>query len=288
MLHALTIDLEEWYHPYNIQTSSLHFERSTQAEAATLPILTLLERYGVKATFFVVGELAQSHPHLIERILAAGHELGCHGWTHLPLWNLTPTQFAEELTQFLAWRDATFPGVPILGYRASTFSLDDSTAWAVTTLLDHGFHYDSSIFPAATPLYGVPTAPLTPFQLLNLDGRLMMPSPATSPTLNRPALLEIPMSVFPIAGRRVGFTGGLYLRALPWQVVRQLFHYTENAKRPAVVYIHPWETYRQTPRLPLSRWGRFVVYYGMPSFDKLEKLLQTFSFGPMQTVFLEN
>lgn len=283
MNNALTIDLEEWYHPYNLQHSGVKVEPFSQAEAATLPILELMQRYGVKATFFVVGELAQAQPHLMERILAAGHELACHGWSHLPLWELSPDAFAAELEQFLAWRDSMFTGVPVLGYRAPTFSLDDSTAWAVKVLVEHGFRYDSSIFPAKTPLYGVPSMSLQAFELQVGASGLQVASD-TSP--NHPTLHEIPMSVFPMLGQRIGFTGGLYLRALPLPVIRQMFKATNQAGRPAVIYVHPWEAYAQTPRLPLSRWDQFVLYYGIPSIGKLEKLLQTFQFDTMQAIFL--
>jgi peptidoglycan-N-acetylglucosamine deacetylase len=275
-LHALSFDLEEWYHAETLRQSGLAFERVSQAVPATIPILDLLQGYNVQATFFTVGELAEAHPYLIERLLRDGHELAFHGWTHKPLWELSPENFGAEIEQFFQWRDTNFPGVKVLGYRAPTFSLDERTAWAIRTLAEHGFVYDSSIFPAKTPLYGVPGAPLTAYTICeeNLHG------------CSEGKLLEVPMSVFPIGKIRLGFTGGLYLRALPWLLVKRLIQQSGQQGRPAVIYIHPWEAYAPTPRQPLPLSSRLILYTGISVLPKLEKLLQTFQFAPMQKVFL--
>ena len=276
MHNALTIDLEEWYHPEAIRTSNVSVERSPQAVEATTPILDMLKRYDVKATFFTVGELAAEHPRLIERILNEGHEFGFHGWSHKPLWALSPETFGMEVARFLAWRDATFPGVTIHGFRAPTFSLDHKTAWAIPILQENGFTYDASVFPARTPLYGVPDAPRRAYTI-----------DAENPAAEAPdGLLEIPMSVYDLGLTKLGFTGGLYLRALPWTVIRRMVTATNAQGHPAIFYIHPWETYRDTPRVRLGRWGRFILYYGLPSSGKLEKLLTSFVFDTMQNIFL--
>ncbi|MFP4323251.1 MAG: polysaccharide deacetylase family protein, partial [Anaerolineales bacterium] len=192
MRDALTIDLEEWYHPYEIQRSGVAYDANVrQAPAATIPLLDLLRRYSAHATFFTVGEVAQAHPDLIARMLNEGHELAFHGWTHQALWQLSRETFAAEIERFLAWRDANFPGVPVRGYRAPTFSLDAQTAWAVDVLRDYGFAYDASIFPARTTLYGVPEAPQAPYFIR-----------AEALTGAEDGLREIPMSVFSAGGLR--------------------------------------------------------------------------------------
>lgn len=275
MLNALSFDLEEWYHPEAIRKSNLKFERVSQVVQATTPLLDLLQSYQVKATFFTVGEVAEAHPQLIERILHEGHELAFHGWTHAPLWALNPESFATEIECFLKWQQQHFPGIQILGYRAPSFSLDKSTAWASQVLREHGFIYDSSVFPARTSLYGVPDAPLHPYRMSSQNPAL----------IDENGLLEIPMSVFAMGGVKVGFTGGLYLRALPLGVVKRMIYWTNVQKRPAILYIHPWETYEKTPRLNLSLGGRFVLYQGLPSFRKLENLLQSFAFDSMRNIF---
>lgn len=276
MLNALSFDLEEWYHPEAIRKSGLQFERFSQVVEATTPLLDLLQHHQVKATFFTVGEVAEAHPNLIERILNDGHELGFHGWTHAPLWTLTPSSFTGEVECFLTWQQQTFPGIKIGGYRAPSFSLDKTTAWAVRILHEHGFTYDASVFPARTSLYGVPEAPLHTY-VMSLE------NPAV---VAEKGLREIPMSVFPFGGMKIGFTGGLYLRALPFSLVKTMIHRINKAGRAAIIYIHPWETYPTTPRLKLTPGGRFVVYYGLPSLNKFQKLLQSFHFSTMQEVFL--
>lgn len=272
--HIISFDVEEWYHPEAIRTSGATIDKSLKRAAfATHQILDLLKRYQTKATFFVVGEVAAENPTLAERILTDGHELAFHGWTHKPLWVLSPDEFRAEVEQFFAWRDVNFAGAEILGYRAPTFSLDAKTAWALDILQAHGFRYDASIFPATTPLYGVPDAPMRPYRISS--DNLLGDANGT--------LFEIPMSVVSFLGRRIGFTGGLYLRALPWLMTRRLFAHNGQA----IVYIHPWETDVHTPHLALSVWKRFILYYGLPMTHKLEKLLQTFDFQPIRDQFAE-
>ncbi|HLA44003.1 MAG TPA: polysaccharide deacetylase family protein [Aggregatilineales bacterium] len=276
MRNALTIDLEEWYHPEAIRQSGITVERHSQVIEATTPLLDLLARYNINATFFTVGEVAETHPKLIEHILQGGHELAFHGWTHDPLWVLTPESFTSEIERFLQWRDSHFPGVMIRGFRAPTFSLDHSTIWAIRILQKHGFVYDSSVFPARTPLYGVPDAPLAPY-CMDAD------NPAQE---SHDGLFEIPMSVYPMGKMKIGFTGGLYLRALPLRLIRHMIQRTNAQNRAAMLYIHPWETYPGTPRLKmLSRWQRFVLYQGLPSFAKLEKLLDAFQFDSIAQIY---
>lgn len=282
MLNALSFDLEEWYHPEAIRTGGVAYQAQSQAAAATLPVLALLKEHQTRATFFTVGEVAASQPALMESILGEGHELAFHGWTHKPLWVLTPDSFREELEQFLAWRDRDFPGVEVLGYRAPTFSLDHRTAWAIPILRDYGFRYDSSIFPAPTPLYGIPEAPLGPCYVGQGGEGVRFgdsPSPSTP-------LYEIPMSVYTLASRRIGFSGGLYLRALPGPLIRHCLRATNRAGRAAVMYIHPWETYPPTPRLGLPLGARLILYTGMRSaLGKVAGLLGDFRFSTMADVF---
>lgn len=280
MLNALSFDLEEWYHPEEIRRSNLNYTRHSQAEAATLPILELLKRYAVRATFFTVGEVAAENPHLIAQVIDAGHELAFHGWTHKPLWALTAETFAKEIEQFLIWRDQHFGGVPVIGFRAPTFSLDATTAWALDVLGVYRFRYDSSIFPMGMGLYGVAGAPLSPYRIRSDD----LTQPAKT------GLLEIPMSVYPLGlgGLKLGFTGGFYLRALPWPIVKTLIQRSNATGRAANVYINPWEAHAATPRLRLSPKGRLILYYGLPSLGKLEKLLQHFAFDSLQNVFKED
>lgn len=294
MLNALTIDVEDWYHPELVHSRASFNglgggSAGPQIEASTGALLDLLRQKGVRATFFVVGEIVQRHPQLIQSIAAQGHELGCHGMGHRPLWELTPDVFRSELEQFAALMSSVVPEVDVVGFRAPTFSLDNRTRWALAVLSSLGYRYDSSIFPMRTPLYGVSGAPLHPYRPSLSDVAAEAATVAERPSDNdgERVLIEFPMTVWSWAGLRLPICGGFYLRAWPlWFVsfaLRQV-----NRQRPFVLYVHPWETFADTPRLALPLLSRFVTYYGLHSMmARLATLLDAFSFAPMRAVLEE-
>lgn len=284
MRNALSIDLEDWFHAELVrplvqpQTAGRSPER--RVVWAVEPILTLLRRYDVRATFFVVGDVMRHHPDLIRRIHAHGHEIGCHGWSHRTLWSLDPERFAWELNEFDRDASCVLDPQEIVGFRAPTFSLDERTGWALEVLRAHGFRYDSSIFPMHTGLYGVDDCPPEPYR----------------PTAREPTrdhlpdsesyLVEFPMTVYRAAGFRVPVSGGFYMRALPLPVLRSLLSRVNAQGHPFVIYLHPWEGDVQTPRLKgLAPLKRFVTYYNRATtLRKLEALLSAFPFAPLREV----
>lgn len=276
MLNALSIDLEDWFHAELVR-SRVGDDPVRRVEWAVQPILTLLERYGVRATFFVVGEVVRHHPELVRRIYQAGHEIGCHGWSHRPLWSLGPERFAAELAEFDRDAAAVIPLDEIIGFRAPTFSLDGRTAWAIDLLQQHGFCYDSSIFPVRNYLYGVDDAPGGPYCPTSAE--------LTADHAGE-GLVEFPMTVCRLAGLRIPVSGGFYLRAIPLPVLRHLLARVNAGGQPFVLYLHPWEGDTGTPRIKnLSPVTRFVTYYNQAgALRKLEKLLQSFCFAPLRDV----
>nr|MBC7244104.1 polysaccharide deacetylase family protein [Chloroflexota bacterium] len=275
MLNALTIDLEDWYHPELVRPRLSSAEQEAQIEQSTWPLLDLLQERGVKATFFVVGQVAQRHPSLIEAIAAQGHELACHGMSHRPLWEMTPDEFRTELEEFGQVISALVPGTEIIGFRAPTFSLDNRTHWALGILAEFGYRYDSSVFPLRTPLYGVSGCPLTIYR--PSAGNIAVPD-------DHGALLEFPMSVWSWAGLKIPVGGGVYLRILPLALVKFCLRQI-NSERPFVIYVHPWETYPNTPRLELPLPARLATYHNIGKMlPRLAALLDAFSFAPMRTV----
>ncbi len=284
MLNALTIDLEDWYHPELVRhrlpgsTPGSDELRRTLIERATQQLLQLLRERDIAATFFVVGEVAQQHAQLIQEIAEQGHELACHGMSHKPLWEMTADAFRAELDAFDAVMSEILPRVDIVGFRAPTFSLDNRTRWALDVLTEHGFRYDSSVFPVRTPIYGVGTAPLAPYYPSSED---------VAVADDRAELVEFPMSVWPLLGWRVPVSGGFYLRALPFRLVQYGLRQI-NRQRPFAIYVHPWETHPDTPRLALPITSRFVTYYNIARvLPRLTSLLDSFSFAPMRTVLEE-
>jgi len=278
MLNALTIDLEDWYHPELVRHHTAEEEQKGQIEQSTQMLLNLLRDRGAKATFFVVGAIAQRHPRLVEAIVTEGHELACHGMSHRPLWELTPDEFRSELQEFAAIIGELVPGVQVVGFRAPTFSLDNRTRWALGILTEFGYHYDSSIFPTKMPVYGVSGCPLTPYRPSVEDVAIAD---------EHGTLVEFPMSVWAWAGLRVPVCGGFYLRALPFSFIRFCLRQI-NQTRPFTIYVHPWETYPDTPRLALPFLSRFITYYNIEKMmHRLAVLLDVFPFAPMKTVLEE-
>jgi len=265
--NALSIDLEEWYHSELVEgrRSSL-----SQAEEATRPILDLLDRYQTKASFFIVGELAEQNPELIRTIFQGGHEIGCHTFSHKLVWNLDENLFREEMRQFHSVLEKIVGKIEIMGFRAPCFSIDNRNRWALKVLSDFGYRYDASIFPLKiNPLYGVRGAPTRPYRISFEDVRKEDP---------QGPLMEFPLCPLVIAGLKIPISGGFYLRTLPrsflyWGLKRI------NRSQPFLVYFHPWEGYDKTPRFKLPLYNRVICYYGISTaLKKLEFLLRHFKF----------
>lgn len=278
-LHALSIDLEEWYHPELVRERVPACDRFGQAPDAVSPILDLLDRHHVSATFFIVGETAVECPDLVRAIARRGHEIGCHTYSHRPLWELTPATFAAELNEYrAAMRDILGPEMGIAGFRAPTFSLDQRTSWAIDVLAEHGYRYDSSIFPSKNYLYGVAGAPLEPYRITSTD--VVRPSETG-------ALVEFPMTVCRVGPLKLPVSGGVYLRMLPMSVLSACLRKVART-RPAVIYVHPWEMHLATPALRMPILSRVATYHNRRgALSKLERLLQMFNFAPLQAVLVE-
>jgi len=275
-VHALSIDLEDWYHPELVRRHVAPAERVGHALAATRPLLDLLARYKTRATFFVVGEVAAACPDLVRQIAERGHEIGCHGWSHRTLWDLSPATLDAELNDCRRlMEDILGTAGAMQGFRAPTFSLDQRTAWAVDVLADAGYRYDSSVFPVRSALYGVSGAPTMPYRLSGENVR--RPDPAGR-------LVEFPMSVAQMGPLKVTGSGGAYLRLLPMPLLTWLLRRIA-VRTPFVVYVHPWETSPETPVLRLPLLDRMVTYYNIGgALGKLEHLLREFRFAPLRDV----
>ncbi len=272
-INALSIDLEEWYHSELVEGRR---SSSSQVGEATRPILDLLDRYQTKASFFVVGELAEQNPDLIKTIFDRGHEIGCHTFSHTLVWNLGESLFREDLERFHLLMQKILGRVEIKGFRAPCFSIDNRNTWALKVLLDFGYRYDASIFPLKiNPLYGVRGAPTRPYRISLEDVRKEDP---------RSPLMEFPLCPLKIGRMKIPISGGFYLRALPlpflfWGLRRI------NRTQPFLVYFHPWESYEETPRFKLPIYKRIISYYGIPSaLRKLEFLFKHFRFARVDQV----
>jgi len=270
--NGLSVDVEDWF-----QVGA--FERvidrddwdglGSRVEDNCARILDLFAEADVHATFFTLGWVAQRHPALLRRILAAGHELASHGWDHARVFRMDRQAFAEDLEMSRkAIEDAA--GVQVIGYRAPSFSIDYRTPWAYMELAEQGFTYSSSVAPVAHDHYGWAEAPRFAFK----------PLPWSD-------LVEIPVTTALFAGKRLAAGGGGFFRVLPYGFSRWAIRQVNRRElRPAVFYFHPWEIDPDQPRVvgaPLkSRLRHYTNIEGMA--DKLRQLILDFPWGRMDVL----
>ncbi|MDD2834699.1 MAG: polysaccharide deacetylase family protein [Methanothrix sp.] len=270
MINALVVDLEHW-HSSEFLTKYLPEELVDQVPESVRPILDLLDKHETKATFAVLGSVAEQHPELVKEIYDKGHEIASHAWSHKTLHKLGKDAFEVEIKKSVELLRSITGEQPI-GFRAPSFSIDNTTKWAFEVLEKFGFKYDASVFPIKTMLYGLPDAPV----------HIYRPS-IEDVTKDNPngKIIEFPMTVLNI-GKNIPLAGGFYLRVLPLWFLRYGIREV-NKERPAIIYIHPWETYSKTPRLKVPLFSRFVTYYAINSaLYKLEALLSEFNFKPIR------
>lgn len=266
MLNALTIDLEDWYQ--GLTSTSQQVDRwpdlEDRVEPSTDRILEILDRAGVRATFFVLGYVADRFPDLVRRVAAAGHEIGLHGYHHRQVFRLTPEQFRAEIERGRKAVEAA-SGQRIIGYRAPMFSINRSAVWALEVLRDLGFRYDSSMFPTRNMLYGFPDAPRFPHH-----------------PFENGDFVEFPLSTVRVLGVNWPVAGGFYLRLLPYAVFRWGLKRINREREPAVIYLHPWELDPDHPRPNPTLRERFTHYTNLRQTEaKLSAVLRDFSFGSL-------
>jgi len=276
-LNALTVDLEDWYHPEFVRKHVTPGSPGKPQIADSIAlILNLFRRHGVRATFFVLGEIAQSNPEIIQSIRDGNHEIACHGMNHLPLRELTPEKFGADLRKFRSlMADLLQEDIGIYGYRAPTFSLDNRTKYALTCLADNGFIYDSSVYPIKNYLYGVRGAPLSIYRPDFQD---------VSKQDSKGRMLEFPLTVFEVGRLRIPITS-FCSRVLPYVVLRSILRRINRA-RPFVLYFHPWEICPSTPRVRgIGCLNGLLTYAALEGYlRKVERLLEDFAFSSMMEV----
>ena len=268
----MSVDVEDWF---QVQAFASVIDRGTwdsiprRVEANMDRILGGFAQTGTRATFFTLGWIAERHPALVRRIVAEGHALASHGPGHQLVHDLTPAQFRDDLLRAKALLEDA-GGVPVIGYRAPTFSIGPRNPWAFDVLEETGHRYSSSVYPVKHDLYGVPDAPRFPYR----------PGPGR--------LLEIPMTTVPLGSRNLPISGGGYFRLMPYALFRALlrrFHARDH--RPAVFYYHPWEIDPGQPRgAAASRRARFRHTVNLHAMaGRVDRLLRDFRWDRMDRVF---
>jgi polysaccharide deacetylase family protein (PEP-CTERM system associated) len=242
----------------------------SRVELNTDRILDMFGKHDVKATFFVLGCIAEKHPNLIRRIADEGHEVASHGYSHVRVINQNSEQFIKDVTTTKKILE-DISGQEVKGYRAASYSINAKNLWALGALKETGHVYSSSIYPVKHDLYGMPEAPRYPF------------------IHNEYKILEIPVTTIKLAGRNFPCGGGGYFRLLPYSLSRWALHHVNKLDSlSGVFYFHPWEIDPEQPRIKgLSYKTRFRHYVNLNRMErKINQLLTDFTWGRMDDVFL--
>ena len=266
--NALTIDVEDYYHVAALAPSisrNSWDERESRVVDNTRKLLAIFEEFDVRATFFVLGWVAERHPHLVKEIAARGHEIGCHGFSHRVVYEQSPEEFREETRRSKDLLENLI-GSEVLGYRAASFSITSKSLWALDILVELEFAYDSSIFPVRHDRYGIPDAERAPHRISTPKER---------------SIAEWPLSTAQVLGCRLPLAGGGYFRLLPYWLSRWgLASINRRERRPFIFYLHPWEIDPAQPRVPAGRLSRFRHYTNLEKCEeRLRRLLHEFRFS---------
>jgi len=270
-VNAMSVDVEDWF---QVQAFAGVIDRSAweqlprRVEANTERILALFGEAGVSATFFTLGWVAERHKALIRRIVAAGHELASHGYGHELVHAIGPEAFRADLRHAKAVLEDT-GGVPVIGYRAPTFSIGRRSApWAHAVLAEEGHRYSSSVFPVKHDLYGEPDAPRAPHR----------PDPS--------GVIELPMTTVRVGSRNLPCAGGGWFRLVPYALFRAGLRRVNAEGTSGLFYFHPWEVDPDQPRVAAGRLARFRHYVGLAAMEgRVARLLRDFAWGRMDQVF---
>lgn len=274
MLNALTIDVEEYFHPTEVQkTIGLDSwkDRPSRVEDQIRRILELLDEKNTKATFFVLGWVAEYHPEMVRSIVAAGHEVACHSYAHQLVYHLTPKEFRIDTRRAVAAiEDAC--GVSPKAYRAPSYSIVADSFWALEILVEEGFTHDSSIYPISHDRYGIPG--------FNRHAQIIE-TPAGP-------IQEIPIATAKLSkGQVAPIGGGAYLRLLPYRYTAAgLRRLNSDEGQRACVYFHPWEIDPDQPRIATGAISRLRTYAGLNGmYDKISRLVTDFKFGTLSAAY---
>lgn len=264
MKHAFTIDLEDWYHGIELPLSDWS-NKERRVDIGTNTILDLLNKHNTKATFFTLGWIANEHPDLVKKVVAAGHELACHSHVHHKVYDLNPDSFKED-TRIAKDSLEQLTGQEITGYRAPYFSITAKSIWALEILEELGFSYDCSISPIVTWRYGIAKSPnhIYGFEGLNL--------------------IEFPLSDFRFLFKNWG-SGGAYFRIFPLNAFMRSLKKYDREERPFIFYAHPWEYDPGHPVVEMERKAKFTHYRNLNKMaGRTDQILKHFQFTTVSEV----
>jgi polysaccharide deacetylase family protein (PEP-CTERM system associated) len=262
-----SIDVEDWYHILDLSTTPEMAQWDSlpsRVESNFMKLLAILEEGKAKATCFFIGWIAQKYPHLVREAARQGHEIASHGYEHRLAYAMTSQEFLEDAVRSKKMIEEIC-GQPVWGYRASGFSLTKDTPWFFDRLIEAGYRYDSSLFPAPRGHGGLLNGRYAPYRLETTD------------------FVEFPASVEHVLGRPICFFGGGYLRLFPYSVIRTMTRRVLRQERPTIFYVHPREIDLDSPRLAMGFGRRFKSYVNIrTTAPKIRKVLSDFEMVTFQ------
>lgn len=259
-----SVDVEDWFHILDLPSSPKLSEWDglpSRVETNFRRLLDIFDRKNVQTTCFFLGWVAERFPHLVKEAHARGHEVASHGYSHLLVNEMTRQDFFDDALRSKNILEDLI-GEPVLGYRASGFSVTDKTSYMFDELIRAGYRYSSSVFPGPRGHGGLRTNQLAPFRISH----------------DSTSFIEFPISVTKVLGRPLCFFGGGYLRLFPYFLIKKMALKVLKENRPVVFYIHPREIDPDHPRLPMNLKRRFKSYVNLTTTEhKINKILDTFS-----------
>ena len=270
--NALSVDVEDYFHVSAFAKSIDQKDWDKyplRVENNTRRLLDLFDEYEVKATFFVLGWVAERANGLVKEIAARGHEVACHGFSHQLVYNQSPEVFREETIRSKhLLEDIT--QAPVRGYRAASYSITNRSRWALDILVEAGFEYDSSIFPVRHDRYGIPDTPDFPYRIETPNGN---------------SLVEFPLSIAKYLNFSLPVAGGGYFRLYPYTLTKAGLTQINRKLQPFIFYLHPWEIDPDQPRISAGWFSRFRHYNNLEKCEsRLRKLLSDFKFDTTSNV----
>jgi polysaccharide deacetylase family protein (PEP-CTERM system associated) len=270
VVNAMTVDVEDYFHVSvfdGVVPRHQWSDFESRVCANTDRLLGVFADADVRATFFILGWVAERFPELVHRIAAQGHEIASHGYAHRLVYDQTPAAFRDDVRRAKRLLEDA-GGVPVGGFRAPSYSVTPRSLWALDVLIEEGYTYDASIFPIVHDRYGIPVSARHPYQLRRERG----------------TLVEIPGSTVRVGPANLPIAGGGYFRILPYAWTRWgIARLNRVEGKPAVFYLHPWEIDPNQPRLPAGLLGRFRHYRNLDKTEtRLRALLHDFRFGSIR------
>jgi len=273
IINAMSVDVEDYFQVSAFEKIISRTDWDSikhRVDGNTNKILDIFTKNNIKATFFMLGWVAERYPNLVKRIIAEGHELASHGYEHIRATEQTPEEFRCDVIKTKNILE-DISGMEVKGYRAPSYSIGVKNLWAIDELADAGYRYSSSIYPIKHDLYGMPDAPRFVFRHQKCQ------------------LLEVPITTVLFSGRKMPCGGGGFFRLFPYAYSKWAINrVNESDKQSANFYFHPWEIDIEQPRFnnaPLK--SRFRHYLNINKMERrLQQLMRDFNWNRMDNVFL--